>query len=243
MQAPSSQLLRALRSAVNKQPIRQHPTPSRSLTRHIQSRPLCQRRLSTSVRNSEPPRSSHTRSNAPATHDRGPPSKEDTQTDFGAMDILGNMAQPATSIDACTSDGFHLNNGIKTSGGSGVLLLGGEAFTWHPWRMMHTGASSWGYSSKEGLNSMLSKNGVLEMGSEGWGVLECLYPRPDLLIVGTGGRMQMLGKRTREVLAGLGIRVDVMDTGNAAAAYNLLATERGVDGVGAALLPVGWKGR
>lgn len=65
--------------------------------------------------------------------DRGPKSTEDTQTDFGAMDILGNMSTPATSIDACISDGFHLNNGIKTSDGSGIILVGGEAFSWRPW--------------------------------------------------------------------------------------------------------------
>ena len=64
-----------------------------------------------------------------------------------------------------------------------------------------------------------------------------------LAIVVIGYELWMLSKETREALIGLGIRVDVMDTGNAAAAYNLLATERGVDEVGAALLPVGWKGR
>jgi uncharacterized protein len=39
----------------------------------------------------------------------------------------------------------------------------------------------------------------------------------------------------------MGIRVEAMDTRNAAAQYNLLATERGVHEIAAALIPIGWK--
>jgi hypothetical protein len=37
------------------------------------------------------------------------------------------------------------------------------------------------------------------------------------------------------------MRVEVLDTRNAAAQFNLLATERGVSDVAAALIPIGWK--
>jgi len=37
------------------------------------------------------------------------------------------------------------------------------------------------------------------------------------------------------------MRTEILDTNNAAAQYNLLATERGVDDVAAALIPLGWK--
>jgi hypothetical protein len=54
----------------------------------------------------------------------------------------------------------------------------------------------------------------------------------------------MLSKDTRRYLSEeLGMRVDVMDTANAAAAYNLLVMERGVEGVGAILIPDGFVGR
>jgi hypothetical protein len=115
-----------------------------------------------------------------------------------------------------------------------VLLLGGEAFTWRPWM---TGKPT------DRIGELLNKSGIINLPPNTWGLLSILYPKPDLLILGTGGKLWMLSKETREALTGLGIRVDVMDTGNAAAAYNLLATERGLDEVGAALLPVGWKGR
>ncbi|KAG2164762.1 hypothetical protein JADG_004501 [Aureobasidium aubasidani] len=40
----------------------------------------------------------------PKTKDRGPESKEDTQTDFAAMNVLGNTPAPTTAIDACAHD-------------------------------------------------------------------------------------------------------------------------------------------
>ena len=150
------------------------------------------------------------------------------------MIILGNMGIPATSVDACVSDGFHLNNGLKTSGGSGIILVGGEAFSWRPWDAAPTKRPA----------AMLNKLGSLEIGGNGgaWGLLELLWPKPDLLIVGTGSRVWPLSKETRDFINGLGLKIDVMDTGNASAAYNLLATERGTDIVAAAMLPLGWKG-
>jgi len=45
----------------------------------------------------------------------------------------------------------------------------------------------------------------------------------------------------RNYLNELGIRLEIQDTRNAAAQYNLLATERGVGQVAAALIPIGWK--
>lgn len=37
------------------------------------------------------------------------------------------------------------------------------------------------------------------------------------------------------------MRVEMLDTRNAAAQFNLLATERGVSEVAAALIPIGWE--
>jgi uncharacterized protein len=63
----------------------------------------------------------------------------------------------------------------------------------------------------------------------------------DLLIIGTGPRTIPIAPSVRQYLNGLGIRLDVQDTRNAAAQFNLLATERGVGQVAAALVPIGWK--
>ncbi|KIY02275.1 uncharacterized protein Z520_02413 [Fonsecaea multimorphosa CBS 102226] len=187
---------------------------------------------------------------APKTHDRGPASKEDTQTDFSKMDILAaaGVEEPATSIDACTSDGFHLNNGVHTSGGKGVMLLGGEAFVWTPWMYTSTAAAAAAAGDSSRGNAtftpFLSPRGLLTFPPQTLGLLSLLYPKPDLLLVGTGHRLWMLSRETRAYISEeLGIKVDVMDTPNAAAAYNLLVMERGVEEVGAILIPEGWAGR
>ncbi|RMZ92139.1 hypothetical protein DV736_g623, partial [Chaetothyriales sp. CBS 134916] len=187
-----------------------------------------------------PPSRKSTNPNAPKHHDRGPPSSESTQTDFSKLDIFQsfNVPTPATSIDACTTDGFHLNNGVKITGHDGVLLVGGEAFAWSPHKLR-------GEGEKDLLQ--LDAKGTLTLTPESLSLLAVLHPKPDLLFLGTGARLWMLGKATREYLnAELGIRVDIMDTVNASSAYNLLAQERGVEqgsGVGAALLPISWNGR
>jgi NADH dehydrogenase [ubiquinone] 1 alpha subcomplex assembly factor 3 len=63
----------------------------------------------------------------------------------------------------------------------------------------------------------------------------------DLLIIGTGPRMAPIAPAVRKYLNNLGIRLEVQDTRNAAAQFNLLATERGVGQVAAAMIPVGWR--
>ena len=62
----------------------------------------------------------------------------------------------------------------------------------------------------------------------------------DLLVIGTGPSTQVLSPGTRKLFNNMGIRVEISDTRNAAAQYNLLATERGVHEVGAIMIPAGW---
>ncbi|KAK5075876.1 hypothetical protein LTR70_002664 [Exophiala xenobiotica] len=247
MQAPSRQLLRALRAAVRTSLTSTSPSTSTTAARQTCLRhiPLSSRTLSTTTPSHDQLHSRTRNRYAPKHAERGPKSTEDTQTDFGVMDVLGHVPTPATSVDACTSDGFHLDNGVKTEGGAGVLLVGGEAFKWEPWRCMDSNPNNGTPTAT--LGTMLdARRGVLSIPSQSLGLLELVHPKPDLLIVGTGGRLWMLSKEVRAYIGEvLGCRLDVMDTANAAAAYNLLAKERGVEGgagVGALLLPVGWVG-
>ncbi|KUJ22022.1 uncharacterized protein LY89DRAFT_681359 [Mollisia scopiformis] len=174
-----------------------------------------------------------TASPKPQTRDRGPASTEDTQTDFGALNVLGNTPIPSTSIDACLWDGFHLDSGVKITGGTGVLLIAGEAFSWRPWEAVAAGG--------EGSLKLVNGKGQWDVGEEAWGVLELVWPKPDLLILGLGKDMRPISPRVRQYINSLGIRVDIQDTRNAAAQYNLLATERGIGNVAAALVPIGWR--
>jgi len=115
------------------------------------------------------------------------------------------------------------------------LLVGGEAFSWRPWETLP--------SKMPG--AMINKKGQWELTGKGgaWGVFELVWPKPDLLILGLGASVYPISPETRNYINSLGIRVDVQDTRNAAAQFNLLATERGMENVAAALIPVGWKGR
>lgn len=103
----------------------------------------------------------------PSNHDRGPASTEDTQTDFGALNVLGGTPAPSTSIDACLWDGFHLDSGVKITGGTGVLLVAGEAFAWRPWE------------AKEGLR-LVNQKGQWDVEDEAWGLLELVWPKPGM---------------------------------------------------------------
>lgn len=106
----------------------------------------------------------------PRTRDRGPASSEDTQTDFSALDVLGGTPAPATGVDACLADGFVLNNGCAVHG-SGVLVVGGEAFRWRPWRAEGSGG---------GGNRLLNARGQWEVGEAAWGVLDVVWPKPGM---------------------------------------------------------------
>ncbi|OTB20112.1 hypothetical protein K445DRAFT_71839 [Daldinia sp. EC12] len=154
--------------------------------------------------------------------------EESSRADLSALDVLGNTPVPATSVDVCTSNGFHLNSGARVTDGSGVLLINGEAFTWRPW-------------VPRGERRLLNKKGQWEVPNEAFGLFGLLWPRPDLLILGLGPEIRPISPELRRHLSSLGVRVEILDTRNAAAQYNLLATERGVEDVAAALIPIGWR--
>lgn len=112
-------------------------------------------------------------SSAPKSKDRGPVSEEDTQTDFGSLNVLGGTPAPSTSIDACLWDGFHLNSGVKIVGGSGVLLVAGEAFGWKPWEAGEGGM---------GNLRLVNEKGQWEVGDDAWGLLGLVWPKPGMWI-------------------------------------------------------------
>lgn len=143
--------------------------------------------------------------------------------------MLGNMAPPSTAVDACLEDGFALDSGLKVVG-AGVLLVGGEAFQWRPW-----------ISEEAAAGRLKNAKGMFEVDQSVWGVLDLVWPKPDLLILGTGEKIVPVSPQTRRDIAALGVRIEVQDTRNAAAQFNMLATERGTQQVAAALVPIGWR--
>jgi NADH dehydrogenase [ubiquinone] 1 alpha subcomplex assembly factor 3 len=190
----------------------------------------------------------NTPSPPPKSKDRGPKSKEETQTDFNTLDVLSSTPAPSTAVDTCLDDGFALNSGLKVTG-AGALLVGGEAFKWRPWAMEGrkegiigsgaTGDDNKGVQSPGG--KLRNSKGQFEVPKSAWGVLDLVWPKPDLLVLGTGPTILPVSPATRQHIDELGIRLEVQDTRNGAAQFNLLATERGVQQVVAALVPIGWR--
>lgn len=150
-------------------------------------------------------------------------------------------------------EGFELGSGAKIIDGAGVLLVGGEAFRWRPWLA-------------NPRRPLLDHN-QWEAPDEAFGLLGLIWPRPgrpaflllrlvalakmstvlmcgaDLLVLGTGADLHPVSGKVRGHVSSLGMRMEILGTRNAAALFNLLATERGVDNIAAALIPIGWKDR
>lgn len=84
--------------------------------------------------------------------------------------MLGNIPTPATAVDACLDDGFHLDNGVKITGGDGVVLVAGEAFAWRPWQLLK--------NVDDAKASMVNAKGQFEIPEDAWGLLSLVWPRP-----------------------------------------------------------------
>ncbi len=177
IQSPSVQLLRVLRSfELIQHPFHQVLKPSQLCTRTLRPRTTISCPTSafgSASRLRHYSASSRQNATRPVKSDRGPPSQEDTQTDFGSLNVLGNTPAPATSIDACLSDGFHLNNGLKIGGGSGCLLVAGEAFSWRPWEASRDPVA------KE-KRRILNAKTQWDVQKEAWGILELVWPKPGM---------------------------------------------------------------
>lgn len=178
MHSPSPQLLRVLRASLSTAPrplanASRLPRTIPSLHASPCSTPLLstRRTASSSVRPTRMIPRAH--SHKPTSHDRGPESQEDTQTDFASLDVLGNMPAPTTAIDTTLDTGFHLNSGLKITGGDGLLLVGGEAFSWRPWKAVE-GATD----DRVAKAAMINSKGQFEVDESVWGLLSVVWPRP-----------------------------------------------------------------
>lgn len=172
MRAPSLQLLCAFRASERYA----SACPSQQRTLHIRStiKPRYYGRMDQPAARAQFSSSAIAHHSAPGrSSDRGPASKEDTQTDFGSLNVLGDTPPPTTSIDACLTDGFHFANGLKIGGGSGCILLAGEAFSWSPWEPA-------GKASGSGRNRMLNPKGQWTAENDAWGVLDLVWPKPGM---------------------------------------------------------------
>jgi NADH dehydrogenase [ubiquinone] 1 alpha subcomplex assembly factor 3 len=169
MKAPSVTLLRVLRSS-----LRSHAS-SKSLHSYSHTSSIClTQRAIVHRRQHCFSTQAYQYAHVPASKDRGPASTEETQTDFGVMDMLSNMPPPTSAIDACLDNGFHFDNGLKIDDGSGCLLVGGEVFAWRPWTLSK--------ETEHKRKSMINKKGQWDVDSQVWGLLDLVWPKPGMLL-------------------------------------------------------------
>ncbi|KAK9350398.1 NADH dehydrogenase 1 alpha subcomplex assembly factor 3 [Lipomyces doorenjongii] len=149
------------------------------------------------------------------------PSKGGPIQDF---DLLQDLPRPPMAIDSVLEDGFLLSDGTifecKDST-LGLVIVDGQVFEWD-FVQYCTGLDT----------------GLVDISKDGVKMLSLLFPRPELLLVGLGGKSRILSEKTRAVLMGMGYTIEVTDTQNGANNFELLATERPRQ-VMAMLLPPG----
>ncbi|KAF4119721.1 Protein of unknown function (DUF498/DUF598) [Geosmithia morbida] len=222
--------------------IRQLPAATSIQQQHHHHHHDHHRYIHTSDARSKKPSGRSSRKNGDGQDDRArSASAARPPTDIASLDVLGSVPAPSTSVDVCMQDGFGLNSGVTISGGDGAILVNGEAFSWRPWEANDAVAGGGGGAAGEMRMRLVNAKGQFEVPAESLGMLDMLWPRPDLLIIGVGKDIRPLSPKTRMVLADMGYRVEVLDTRNAASQFNMLATERGASEVAAVLIPIGWK--
>ena len=128
------------------------------------------------------------------------------------MNVLGNTANPSTSVDICITDGFQLDSGLRIGDGDGVILTQSEAFVWRPWMAAGGGeveAAGVVHGSglrQKGLNETARTGGVVnqmgqfEVRDEGWGLFKALWPKPGIFLFASASTKTMLQTMTNSIL-------------------------------------------
>ncbi|TBU33024.1 hypothetical protein BD311DRAFT_785142 [Dichomitus squalens] len=131
--------------------------------------------------------------------------------DGGLTNILSGGDAPAVQVKTITQNGIQLADGLVLP--SPCIFLNGKVFLWN------APAKTWDGWKPEHFE-----------------VFDTVVPKPEILLVGTGERVEMMPPALRQYLNKAGIQVDIMNTRNACSTYNLLAEEG--RRVAAALLPL-----
>ncbi|KAG7904796.1 hypothetical protein KL907_003012 [Ogataea polymorpha] len=140
------------------------------------------------------------------------------------LDVLGSSPVPENNIEMISKDSIIFSNMkvVRSPNRQGTLvaalLLDNQIFE---------------------LNTKsISKKGPLDLTTtELFPLLEALYPKPELFVLGLGFSNRMLHPDTKRRFSELGIMLEVGDTKSAVLSYDLLATERSPKQVGALIFP------
>lgn len=137
---------------------------------------------------------------------------------FKRNDVLMYSQKPVNYIESVKANGFHLANRLlitspdKEGSVVGTLLLDTETFE------VNLTKPTKGFDVVHGF--------MIEFSEEVLQVFSKIHPKPELCVIGLGGKSRMLGPRSKQYFLNVGIQVESAGSNNAAQIYDLLATER-----------------
>lgn len=148
-------------------------------------------------------------------------------TQAGKEEILGGTGDGKSSFDIYSELNIPLNN-IKSLLATGYLLESGESvITSDPARpkgLLLLGTDAFQIDCRKFTGF---ETGLVEMDLDTLRPLEVVHPRPEILVIGLGGKSRILGPKTQQYLRELGIRHHLASSRSAASSFNLLSMERG----------------
>lgn len=136
--------------------------------------------------------------------------------DRSFTNFLADDNPPPVQVSSLSDNGILLADGLLIRGA--CIFLEGKVYLWDTPELLKT-QKIWDTWAEERFQ-----------------IFDVVTPRPEILLLGTGRKLIRPPPFIQAYLGRLGIQLDVMDTRNACATYNLLAEEG--RRVAAALLPL-----
>jgi hypothetical protein len=123
--------------------------------------------------------------------------KQGTLDDF---DLYGDLPPPVNNIEKLVDDGFIFSNGTEvrtTRSGKPVaaVLLGNEVYQ---------------VDLSNGIKGL--DTGIVELDDSLLSILNVVYPKPEMLVVGLGGKSRILGPNTQAYIRRQGIQIQLSDS-------------------------------
>ncbi len=124
------------------------------------------------------------------------------------LDMFDVLAKPPNNIDSVLENGFALSSGIQITSPNaknepiGMILIGGTALKWNLADL----------NEKDKCVVKGLDKGIVEIDEDALGLFRLIHPKPDLVVFGLGKKARILGPKTRNFLAGLGLRLEISNT-------------------------------
>ncbi|EEF35911.1 NADH dehydrogenase [ubiquinone] 1 alpha subcomplex assembly factor 3 [Ricinus communis] len=128
---------------------------------------------------------------------------------YDQINLIDNVPQDQLRFQGYTETGFTVN-GVKYEGS--LLCVGNLLLSWSPTRF-----------------SLITPSSL--------SIFQIMRPIPEILILGTGRQIQQVDPEIRRFIRSTGMKLEAIDSRNAASTYNILNEEGRI--VAAALLPCG----